>query len=626
MRWPLLWMLAACGLPDDRIQVPPGTVGEVYHASLATQSNTTWTAGALPRGLTLQPDGDLTGTPWEVGTFEIDAVVTRGKREQSHTVQLEIGAPEGMLACGGEITLSFTEGAQAWFEIDLERPGSRHAVDVLLPYSASTAEFTATLPVEIFSPRPGDVVNQENPRFPARVNAAQSWALTTDSSPSLEALRSVSPLVELIVSSQITEDVTLGLACTSTPVLESSTVAPVLLGEEFVRDYSHYGGSLDQVWSAVGLPDWIELGETGGIRGVAETLGMHPFELTVEDHDQTLTFSTGLGVFEQQPVACGDTLEVQNPEGYWEGEISHGHDPRGFWAGRLPLDPSLSAITLSVEGLDVGGGLGFGSTGSEGSTRHGAMSDNEDALSTTISARTEPTLSRVNRGEEAMHPVVYHRQALSEPALVTIECDHTPQVATHALPTLDTNDEAVLQSVGGVGEVTWTATDLPDGVTLSEDGVLTAVDAEAGRTDPSITLTDSTGESTTESLRLWVGEDGCGQLDRVACGETIRHTLQQAGSDWLVCIPHAADHTRVGVELYSLGARFLARWVTPGSKPADDLRRSATFVAVGDAASAYLDDLSSYPLEEWADQPLVLELTPYIAGEVGMVVTCSDVP
>jgi hypothetical protein len=77
---------------------PPGVVGEAYaDALVATGGDGTYswsiTSGALPGGLTLAPNGAITGMPGAAGNFGFTAQVASGSQTVSQAYTLRIDAP-----------------------------------------------------------------------------------------------------------------------------------------------------------------------------------------------------------------------------------------------------------------------------------------------------------------------------------------------------------------------------------------------------------------------------------------------------------------------------------------------------------------------------------------------------
>lgn len=73
--------------------LPNGIVGVSYSANLQASGGNgtyTWTATGLPGGLTLAPNGTITGTPTTVGTSTFEATVTSESISASRTVSLTV--------------------------------------------------------------------------------------------------------------------------------------------------------------------------------------------------------------------------------------------------------------------------------------------------------------------------------------------------------------------------------------------------------------------------------------------------------------------------------------------------------------------------------------------------------
>lgn len=101
----------------------PGKPGQSYNETLVAAGGVgpyTWTlvSGTLPPGLTLNPDGSITGTPTATGTFVfVVHVVDSDGTFADITVALRIGDPLPVPATGpaGLALLSFAIGLAAWW-------------------------------------------------------------------------------------------------------------------------------------------------------------------------------------------------------------------------------------------------------------------------------------------------------------------------------------------------------------------------------------------------------------------------------------------------------------------------------------------------------------------------------
>ena len=79
-------------------------------------------------------------------------------------------------------------------------------------------------------------------------------------------------------------------------------------------------------------------------------------------------------------------------------------------------------------------------------------------------------------------------------------------ITTTSLPaaTSNQNYSTTLNASGGTGTITWSATGLPAGLSISPSGVISGIPAYAGTAAVVITATDQTGHSTTADLSLTV--------------------------------------------------------------------------------------------------------------------------
>lgn len=611
-------LLAGCTLSVQPEPLPPAAFDVPYVAEVSDRGGLTWSATTLPDGLALHPNGTLTGTPAEVGSFTLSLSATRGLKRSDVEVPLEIRAPEGTVVCGDRVTLELDTVRDFAFGLGIENSSYRR-VAFVVPPELTRVSIATDASAFLYVADPGTEIDPDEPP-PSQLIRDQPLILDHRSSPTLEHIQLASTKLTMAVGLLSPGSVTLSMTCEQGPSITETRLPPALIGSLIVRDFSlQQDWNERQSWTIDGLPDWLQLDPTRGtIYGIAEEPGNHTFTVTGEHEGQSTTAEATLGVFEQEEVACGDVVEFQTPEGYTEGLHRESYDPRGWWAGRLPNDPDLSAITLELNGIDGAGQVGFAPDGQPHNSVYAHM-EGTGRVQTTFSTSSYPPIQTL-AAQASHHLVVAADNRVETPASLSIRCDRAPRLATYGLPLLGTEDEVELEPYGGTPPYRWSATGLPAGVTLSERGVLQARDAEPGRADVTVTVSDAVGATSDSTHPLWTGEDGCGTAERVVCGSQFTRALS---AEWRICIPDAARYGRVGVELHAGTGYAVAEWMAPGSEDWDK-GSHALYARAQDVDSSYLDSGSSPPLDAWARHPLKLLIRYSARDDVGLIVHCSD--
>lgn len=108
--------------------------------------------------------------------------------------------------------------------------------------------------------------------------------------------------------------------------------------------------------------------------------------------------------------------------------------------------------------------------------------------------KTYRPLNSVNR--DAMAAFMYRFYRLTHPLTVTDGTFHDGMAGTRYLEQLTVT--------GGITPVTWTATGLPAGITLTSDGALSGIPTATGTTPASFTVTDAAGSTVTVTRTITV--------------------------------------------------------------------------------------------------------------------------
>lgn len=122
------------------------------------------------------------------------------------------------------------------------------------------------------------------------------------------------------------------------------------------------------------------------------------------------------------------------------------------------------------------------------------LDPNGYATGETITPSNRPSGFRANLPEEAM----FMRVALSAPT------DLKPEIITKALQNGDVNEpfSQVVETISGDGEVTFTASNLPSGLSIAANGTVSGTPTEGGIFYIDVTATDADGDTDLQSVLL----------------------------------------------------------------------------------------------------------------------------
>lgn len=86
---------------------------------------------------------------------------------------------------------------------------------------------------------------------------------------------------------------------------------------------------------------------------------------------------------------------------------------------------------------------------------------------------------------------------IAQAQMYTINVCDALSISTSSLPDgkVGTNYTTIMASSGGIAPYTWGATDLPDGLSISSDGIISGSPTESGTFNPVITVTDACGST-----------------------------------------------------------------------------------------------------------------------------------
>jgi hypothetical protein len=435
--------------------LPAGKVGTAYSFQLVSSggaSPITWsiTAGALPFGLSLSPNGLISGIPTTAATT-------------SFTVTVADSASTPM-TFSDALTLVINPAT-----ITITTPSIPGAL-INQPYSVSLAAQYGMLPYK--------------------------WTLTTGSVLPMGLTFSTAGLLSGTPTVAGNYSFTVQVADSSTPagtatevltmgVYTPLAITPTTPPQGSIKDaYSatlqSTGGDSPINWtvSSGSLPAGLKLSSAGVITGTPTTVGTSNFTVKASDSfvpAQTATASYSITIVLSTLAITTKTLSAGTTGTAYSVNLAS-------TGGNAPVTWALSGGTTLPDGLGI--------------TAAGLISGTPNTLGTynfTVSA-TDSTPATVT-------------QALS----IKVVAPSDLKITTTSLPAgnIDTAYSATLAASLGQSPYTWSLAvgsgALPSGFTLSAAGVLSGITLIAGTYDIIVAVTDSAGATVTQPLTLAIG-------------------------------------------------------------------------------------------------------------------------
>ncbi len=557
MRW--TWIAAAaavaCSTPETRSpapaapsastplevvtdSLPTATLGETYTAWIdarggAPPYTVSLASGPLPDGLVLNPAGALSGVPTAAGSASVALAVTdREGATALASLSLSVVPPGDWLACGDEQSGRFDAVAvEDWGDtVDWDATGGYTWLRLPVPppdVTRLSLQFDSSLDLYAFLGDPGVQPGHkdlDDMRW-YWVGYGGGLAIDLESRPDLETWWAHGQPLSLLVATANRGDWSVQATCTDAPVMTGLDSYPTLLGDALTININVSGEYEGLTFSASGLPDWASMNpDNGVVANVAAELGAWVADVQVEVADGRVGSGTlGFGVYEIDPLACGETRAFLPEESYYEGRLTGWYDPSSYAVLETVIDPDVSTVSLTATGWY--GSLAQVAPGSAYPFYGGLDWQWFDASTARISRgpASWPPLSQHQRVDGALRTVVTAWELDGSPIDIAVSCDRAPRMGHATLPALQdaAAESMALPVVGGTPPIAWSAEGLPDGVSLSADGVLTSDGAAAGETAVTLTLEDSVGASSVEVYALRVGRPppvlaspGCGAARR----------------------------------------------------------------------------------------------------------------
>lgn len=258
----------------------------------------------------------------------------------------------------------------------------------------------------------------------------------------------------------------------SLKILTASLPGAVVDHNYQVQLYAN-GGQQPYSWSATGLPDGLEISPSGLVSGTPTAAG--PAQVMV-----TVTDANGDTVNRELPIEVKETPDPLTIETTQLQDATTGVS----YTAILTADGGVSPYTWSATGLPAGLQI---------SARDGTITGT-------------PTGS----GTSTVRVTVQDSQSPAETATVELRLQVSDRLAisTDSLPTgvAGYSYQATLAAQGGAAPYTWSASNLPAGLSMTAGGQITGTPSASGSRNVTVTVTDNRGVSVNRNLTLTVNQ------------------------------------------------------------------------------------------------------------------------
>jgi alpha-tubulin suppressor-like RCC1 family protein len=411
--------------------VTAAIVGEQFNAVLLVAGGTapyTWSAVGLPQGIALSADGKLAGKPTTPGTYTVHLAATDAASRHAETdVQIVVGPSVGIS------------------NDDLPTALSGDDYDANLTGTGGTAPYTW-----------------------AQTGLPAGIALSTDGHLSGITTSVGDHLVNLTITDANNKTATKVVSFTviASLAITTTTLPDGVVGTVYATTLTAGNGALPYVWSATGLPDGLELSSAGVLSGTPSVAKTYPdAKITVRDANNKTT-STTFSITIKASVTITTTAL-----------------PRGVVAAAYSTDLAATGGTTPYTWTATG--LPEGLTLSEGGVLSGTPA---------------------TAGSFTVHLSILDGKGATAATDLSLLITDALAISTDVLPGLVSGAaySAALTGTGGTPDYTWTASGLPDGITLSADGHLSGTTTAVGVHSVQLTLTDANAETATKTVSFTV--------------------------------------------------------------------------------------------------------------------------
>ncbi len=531
--------------------LPGGTVGTPYSATLEAKwgrAPYTWTATGVPDGLTLAPDGSLTGVPATAEEATVSVEVTDGRdRSDAATLVLDIDAPLEIL----------TDELPKWVVDEYQHFALRSVGGELRHYWSSTE-----LPDGIVMNTFGAITGR-----PTQVGLFPvTWTVADGDG----RVASVDLVLEVVDTFHVI----------------GGDLVDGTVGEAYSDGTTAVGGFPPYTWDARGLPDGLHVDGQGTVTGIPTVSGTFSGAVIATDSEAN-TASARVTIFVYQPVVVVTTeLPVATIGEWWSTALdADGGKGQHHWTGEVPAGLTLADhgflsgypedagdLYFTVEVSDDAGRTAQqslmiesrdpveitttslpGGTVWESYSAHVAGTGGEppytwrmgsDPVGLDVDDNGHITGTPGAPGEFSASLLLTDASGRTAGARMPIDIDLPLQITTTELVDAAAYDghTQFLSAYGGEPPYEWSASSLPPGLSVSNAGLLSGTPTVPGVHEVTVSVADADGRVTTAYTDMFVsgmvlvsrapdGEPGNAECSGAAISGDGRYVIVECAAD-----------------------------------------------------------------------------------------------